>query len=128
MIETARELGDYLIVVVNNDQQAMLKKGKIILDEANRLRLVRALRDVDESMLAIDTNPPVIETLQHIHDMYPGDDLIFANGGDRDGERAIPETQTCKKLGIEMIFGVGSQDVVKRDSSTRINQAIGIED
>lgn len=127
MIEAARQLGDYLIVVVNNDKQALLKKGKIILDEENRLRLIKALRDVDEGILSIDTEPPVIETLKKIRDMYPEDELVFANGGDRDGERAIPETDICHEKGIELVFGVGSHEVVKRDSSTRINQATGNE-
>ena len=47
MIESAAEMGDRLLVIVNNDKQQLLKKGKIILDERNRLRLMRALRQVD---------------------------------------------------------------------------------
>src|SRR5690606_9604415 len=127
MIEAARALGDYLIVVVNNDKQQILKKGKIILDEENRARLMRALRDVDEVVISIDTEPPVIESLKIVRERYPTDDLIFANGGDRDGERVVPETEICKKLEIQMVFGVGSEEVVKRDSSTRINQETGHE-
>ena len=44
MIEGAAKLGDKLIVIVNNDIQQHLKKGKVILDEKNRLRLMRALK------------------------------------------------------------------------------------
>ena len=40
MIEAAAQMGDKLIVIVNNDKQQLLKKGKIILDENNRLRLI----------------------------------------------------------------------------------------
>jgi cytidyltransferase-like protein len=127
MIEAARSMGDYLIVVVNNDKQQMLKKGKIILDEMNRSRLISALRAVDEVVLSVDTEPPVIHTLREIAVKYPNDELIFANGGDRDGFRAVPETEVCDELHIKMVFGVGSSDVVKRDSSTRINQATGHE-
>ena len=36
MIEAASEMGDKLVVIVNNDKQQLLKKGKIILDEMNR--------------------------------------------------------------------------------------------
>lgn len=125
MIEAARKIGDELLVIVNNDVQQVLKKGKVILDEANRMRLITALRDVDETILSIDKDPAQKETLQMIARKHPSDALIFANGGDRDGERAIPETDICKQLGIELVFGVGSHDVVKRDSSTRINQALG---
>ncbi len=55
-------MGDYLIVVVNNDKQQLLKKGKIILDEENRLRLMRALKGVDQVMLSIDEEPPFANT------------------------------------------------------------------
>ncbi len=127
MIEAARSVGDHLIIIVNNDQQQLLKKNKIILDEKNRLRLMSALKVVDEALLALDGDPTVIKTLQHIAEKYPQDEIIFANGGDRDGKRVVPETAVCSDLGIEMVFGVGSDKVVKRDSSTRIDQAIGHE-
>ena len=123
MIEAAAKLGDYLIVIVNNDIQQVLKKDKIILPEENRARLMRALRDVDEVMIATDTDPPVIKTLEAVAEKYPDDELIFANGGDRDSEKVIPETAICRQYGIQMIMGVGGTN--KADSSTRINQALG---
>ena len=123
MIEAASKLGDRLLVVVNNDVQQVIKKDKIILPQQNRYRLITALRDVDEVMLAVDQDPPVIETLRIIAQTHPYDKLIFANGGDRDSEKAIPETEVCKEFGIELVFGVGGTE--KADSSTRINQALG---
>lgn len=123
MIQAAAKLGDRLLVIVNNDVQQILKKDKIILPQENRYRLLTALRDVDEVMLAVDQGPPVIETLEIIAKTHPYDTLIFANGGDRDSEKAIPETVVCREYGIEMVFGVGG--INKADSSTRINQALG---
>ena len=127
MIEDAAKLGDRLIVVVNNDVQQVLKKDKIILSEQNRARLIGALRYVDEVMIAIDRDPTVIRTLKQIAEKYPDDELIFANGGDRDSERAIPETDVCKECNIKLTFGVGFgvRSIEKADSSTRINQALG---
>lgn len=124
MIESARAMGDKLIAIVNNDKQQLLKKGKIILDEKNRLRLMRALRDVDQVVLSIDEDPTQIKTLEMIAIQHPGDELIFANGGDRNSESAIPETEVCKRYNIEMRFDAGEG---KPDSSTRINQATGHE-
>lgn len=131
MIEAAKELGDYLIVSVNNDKQAVLKKGKIILDEQNRLRLIQALRDVDEAILSVDTeDTSQTLTLKMISEKYPLDKLIFANGGDRSEGLALPKNEynMCIDCGIEMVFGIGSHEVEKRDSSTRINQALGVQD
>lgn len=123
MIEAAKEMGDYLIVVVNNDVQQIQKKGKIILNEQNRARVLGALRDVDEVIVTIDQDPTQIQTLGLIADKYPQDELVFANGGDRDSEKAIPEGAVCHERNITMVFGVGGTE--KADSSTRINQALG---
>ena len=123
MIEAAAQLGDRLVVIVNNDIQQVMKKDKIILSEQNRARLLGALRDVDEVVVALDDDPTVIKTLRHIAEKYPDDTLVFANGGDRDSEKAVPETDVCHEYNIEMLFGVGGTE--KADSSTRINQALG---
>ena len=124
MIEAAAAMGDKLIVIVNNDKQQLLKKGKIILNESNRLRLMRALKGVDQVILSIDEDPTQIKSLEMVAGQYPGDQLIFANGGDRDTEKAIPEAEVCKKYNIEMRFDAGEG---KPDSSTRINKATGQE-
>jgi len=130
MIEAARKIGDYLIVIVNNDVQQIEKKGKIILDEQNRARLMGALRDVDEVVIGIDPaggHWPSTKTLEMVADKYPNDELIFCNGGDRPDPDALPgpEAEMCRQKGIEMVFGVGGDS--KADSSTRINQAVGHE-
>lgn len=130
MIEAARDLGDYLIVVVNNDNAQILKKGKVILDEQNRSRLIQSLRLVDDVILSVDEDLGQAKTLRKIRELYPDDELIFANGGDRDpNKHALPENemQACVDCHIKTVFGVGSTEVEKRDSSTRINQALGHE-
>ncbi len=125
MIEEGAKMGDKLVVIVNNDAQQLLKKGKIILDEKNRLRLISALRYVDDAVLSIDQDPPVIETIRVLAKEHPNDELIFANGGDRSAPENVPETGVCEEFGIQMVYGVGGTR--KADSSTRINQATGHE-
>lgn len=124
MIEAARAMADKLIVIVNNDKQQLLKKGKVILDEKNRLRLLRALKGVDQVVLSIDDDATQIKSLELVAKQHPGDELLFANGGDRDSEKAIPEAAVCHQYNIEMRFDAGEG---KPDSSTRINQATGHE-
>ena len=131
LIESAATLGDWLIVIVNNDAQQIEKKGKIILDEANRARLMRALRPVNEVIIGIDpagNHWPSTKTLELVADKYPEDELIFANGGDRPDPGALPgpEAEMCRTRGIKMVFGIGGD--TKADSSTRINQALGDEE
>jgi cytidyltransferase-like protein len=129
MIEAAAKMGDHLVVIVNNDKQQMLKKGKIILDEANRLRLMRALKGVDQVILSVDDDPTVRKTVELIANQYPDCKLVFAQGGDRDSDKVNPEAEVCRKHGIDIVYGVGTdvRGLVKPDSSTRINQATGRE-
>ena len=124
-LEAGAALGDRLIAIVNNDAQQILKKGKVILPEKDRLRLVQALSVVDEARIALDSDNSVKETIAAIAIANPDYRLIFGNGGDRNIPSDIPETLVCNELNIEMVFGVGGAS--KKDSSSRINKELGVE-
>ena len=125
-LEEAAAFGDQLLVIVNNNQQQILKKGKLILDEKDRLRIVRALEIVDEAVIAVDDDRSVGETLSMIAKGNPHKKLIFGNGGDRNHKHDSPEKDVCENFGINMIFTFGGTE--KSDSSTRINQELGLEE
>ena len=101
-IELSKKLGDYLIVIINNNDQCVLKKGKPFMDEKDRMEIVRAIRWVDEVFLSIDKDATVCESLESIK---PN---IFTNGGDRHNTE-IPEALVCKKYGIELLDGLGKK-------------------
>tara|TARA_B100000927_G_scaffold96992_1_gene78241 strand:+ start:602 stop:1006 length:405 start_codon:yes stop_codon:yes gene_type:complete len=101
-LELAKKIGDYLIVIVNNDFQASLKKGKSFMNENDRVEIVSALKCVDEVFLSIDKDSSVCKSLEHLK---PD---IFANGGDRKLDE-IPETSVMKKYNIKMVDGLGKK-------------------
>ncbi len=125
LLEAASRLGDKLVVIVNNDHQQRLKKGKVIMNEEERLAVVRALRYVDEAVLAVDRDPSIVQTLERVARAHPGAKMTFANGGDRQSAADVPETSVCERYGIEMLFGVGGNE--KLNSSSNINQLRGEE-
>jgi glycerol-3-phosphate cytidylyltransferase/D-beta-D-heptose 7-phosphate kinase/D-beta-D-heptose 1-phosphate adenosyltransferase len=124
MIEAAAGIGDRLIVIVNNNAQQLAKKGKLIIDEQDRLRLVRALRAVDDAFIAVDQDRTVSKSIRLAATKYPDHRLIFANGGDRQ-PGFVPELAVCEECGVDMVFGVGGD--TKADSSSRINMELGVE-
>ena len=124
-LEAGASLGDRLIVIVNNDLQQKKKKGKVILPQQDRLRIVKALSIVDEACVAIDDDSSVKKTIEFIALKNQQFNLIFANGGDRNQPSDIPEVDVCREHKIQLIFGAGGS--TKRDSSTRINSELGIE-
>ena len=101
-LKMAKELGDYLVVIVNNNHQCKLKKGKPFMDQNDRLEIVKALRFVDEVFLSIDNDRTVCKSLEAVR---PN---IFANGGDR-ATSEVPETPICKKYNIKMVDGLGDK-------------------
>lgn len=101
-LKMAKSLGDKLVVIINSDYQAGLKKGKSFMPEQDRLEIIQALRCVDEVFLSIDKDKSVCKSLEHLK---PD---IFANGGDRSLEE-IPETAVIKKYKIEMVDGLGEK-------------------
>ena len=101
-LQLAKKLGDNLIVIINNNLQAELKKGSTFMDEKDRMEIVSALRCVDEVFLSIDNDKSVCKSLERIK---PD---IFANGGDR-LLNEIPETAVMKKYNIKMVDGLGSK-------------------
>ena len=101
-LQLASKLGDRLIVIVNNNHQAKLKKGEFFMHEKDRIQIVAALRCVDEVFLSIDTDSSVCKSLEAVK---PN---IFANGGDRSLDE-IPEKAVMKKYDIKLVDGLGDK-------------------
>tara|TARA_B100001029_G_C15027425_1_gene434586 strand:- start:279 stop:686 length:408 start_codon:yes stop_codon:yes gene_type:complete len=101
-LELAKALGSKLIVIVNNDHQAKLKKGKSFMSENDRMKIVYSLKCVDEVFLSIDKDKSICQSLKFLS---PD---IFAKGGDR-SKGEIPETKICKELNIKIVDGLGKK-------------------
>ena len=101
-INNAKKLGDWLIVIVNNNKQCVLKKGKHFMDENDRLLIVKNIKAVDEVFLSVDDDKTVCKSLNTVN---PD---VFANGGDRK-KYEIPESKVCRENNIEIIDGLGDK-------------------
>jgi len=125
MIEAGAAAGDELFVIVNNNLQQEMKKGKVIIDEADRLRIVKALRVVDHAMIAVDEDGTVCASLESIADQFPDHHIVFGNGGDdRRNNDEVPESEVCGRRNIDMVFGMGGSN--KADSSSRLIEELGL--
>jgi cytidyltransferase-like protein len=101
-LEKSKKYGDYLFVIVNNDEQTKMKKGKSFMTAIERLKLIRGLKCVDSAIISIDKDRTVRESLRAI---CPD---VFTNGGDQNNN-TIPEKEICNELDIELIDGCGDK-------------------
>jgi mannose-6-phosphate isomerase-like protein (cupin superfamily) len=79
-----------------------------------RVAVIENLRMVDRCILFNDDDGSGIEAIRAVQSMYPNDEIIFANGGDRTAVN-IPE-MTVQDVIFK--FGVGGED--KKNSSSWI--------
>ena len=100
----SKEIADKLMVIVNNDDQAKLKKGKHFMPADERIKILQELKCVDYVVKSIDIDRTVCKTIE-ILDPKPD---YFCNGGDQNNH-SIPEAEICKKLGIELRDGFGDK-------------------
>lgn len=104
LLKEARMYGDYLVVIVNNDEQVKLKGSKPFMNEKERMEIVKAIKYVDRVILSIDTDRTIRKTLARLNPQ------VFIKGGDSTPENT-PELSLCEELGINIIFNVGGDKI-----------------
>lgn len=112
--KAAKALGNKLIVGVNSDNWLMNKKDRPFMPYEERANIVRNLKFVDEVIAFDDQDGTAIQAIRKVKANYPNENIIFANGGDRN-EDNIPEME---ERDVTFIFGVGGSE--KKNSSSWI--------
>jgi D-beta-D-heptose 7-phosphate kinase/D-beta-D-heptose 1-phosphate adenosyltransferase len=121
MFNEAKKLGDKLVVIINNDNWLMKKKGKIFMPQEERAEIIKSIKSVDDVLLT--RHLPGTEDMSVSNALKELKPDIFANGGDRDEKNAADpksslyaDINTCKEIGCEMIFNVGQGGKVQSSS------------
>jgi len=110
--KAARQLGDKLIVGLNSDAWLTRKKGQPFMPITERIAIIDHLTMVDHCILFDDADGSSIEAIRNVQMMYPNDEIIFANGGDRTAVN-IPE-MVCKDVVFK--FGIGGNSKINSSS------------
>lgn len=100
----SKKIGSKLMVIVNNDDQAKLKKGKSFMQCDERIKIIEEFKCVDYVIKSIDTDRTVCETLRTVEPKPH----YFCNGGDQNNN-TIPEGPICTERGIELRDGFGDK-------------------
>lgn len=113
--KAAKNLGDKLIVALNSDDWLINKKGKFFMPFNERKTIIENFSFVDSVIdFKDDEKGSATNALIKVKEMYPNDDIAFANGGDRN-KGNISEMSV---EGVEFLFSVGGDE--KKNSSSWI--------
>ncbi|MBS3085496.1 adenylyltransferase/cytidyltransferase family protein [Candidatus Pacearchaeota archaeon] len=104
-----------LIAIINNDNQAKLKKGKPFMPQNERIEIIKALKLVDEVVLSIDEDRTVSKTLEMVKP-----DIFACSFRKHD---RIPEQEVCERFNIKIVDSLGE----KLQSSSTLTGLMPIE-
>ena len=125
-LEDAKRLGDILVVALNSDDWLIKKKGKFFMPFHERKTILESMRVVNHVIDFIDDNKgSCINGLKKVISMYPDDEIIFANGGDRNKEN-IPE-MALKILHLNLELGVMIKKILRVGFLKIFNMILKIE-
>lgn len=111
--QEAKKRGDKLIVALNSDSWLKKKKNKYLLPFKERKCIIENLNFVDEVIgFEDDDIGSCINALKLVKNMFPNDEIYFANGGDRTNSN-IPEMSLND---INFIFGIGGDNKINSSS------------
>ena len=110
----AKRLGDKLVVGVNSDEWLTRKKGKPFMPLQERLLIVQSIRYVDYTMRFLDDDDSARNLIKNVKLMWPSEEIIFANGGDRNESN----NRESDVEGVVFEYGVGGCH--KMNSSSEI--------
>jgi len=110
--QAAKKLGNKLIVGLNSDEWLTRKKGRPFMPMSERFALVSALSIVDEVVVYNDDDNSSCDAIRLLKTRYPGDQIVFANGGDRTRDN-IPEMIFDD---VEFVFGIGGENKINSSS------------
>ena len=114
LLKEAKNLGHALAVGLNSDEWLRRKKGHEFMPWSERSAIIENLKMVDIVFSFDDSDGSAIDAIKRVKEVYPEDEIIFANGGDRTKDN-IPEMVFED---VEFVFGIGGED--KKNSSSWI--------
>lgn len=116
-INSAAKLGK-VVVGLNSDSWLTNKKGKPFMPFDERYAVLSNLKNVEMVIDYDDSDGSSCEAISKVKLLYPDNNIIFANGGDRTLTN-IPELEKFKNdQQISFKFGIGGEN--KKNSSSWI--------
>jgi cytidyltransferase-like protein len=121
LFNEAKKLGDKLVVILNNDNWLMKKKGFVFMSEKERKEVIEGLRAVDKVVLTKHSkNPSDMSVSRSLLEVRPD---IFANGGDRNKKNAADprsslykDISACGKIEARIVYNVGKGGKIQSSS------------
>ena len=127
MFRDATRLSNKIILLLNNDEWLIKKKGKPFMNENQRKEILEEFTSISEVIIQSSSEKSSSRAIEEFVKNNPGKSICYCNGGDRSNIENIREAKVCKRLGVNLEFGVGGEEKVESSSQLTKNYLGNVE-
>lgn len=127
MFQDANKLADKVIILLNNDNWLIKKKGKPFMNQNQRKEILEEFKSISEVIIQTSSEPSSSEAIEEFVKKNPNKSICYCNGGDRSNIKNIRESNICKKLKVNLEFGIGGEKKIESSSDLTKNYLGDIE-
>lgn len=127
MFQDAKLISKKVVLLLNNDEWLIKKKGKPFMSENQRKAILSEFKSISEVIIQTSSEPSSSSAIEEFVKKNPLKSICYCNGGDRSDTKSIREYDICKKLGVDLQFGIGGNDKIESSSDLTKNYLGEIE-
>jgi len=128
MLQDAKKLSNKVIVLLNNDEWLIKKKGKPFMNETQRKEILDEFKSVSKVIIQKFSDKSSAIAIEEFVLNNPNKTICYCNGGDRSNIKNIREAEVCKKLKVHLEFDVGGKEKIESSSELTKNYLGNVED
>ena len=128
MFQDAKNLSENVIVLLNNDEWLIKKKGKPFMNEDQRKEILDEFKSISKVIIQTANDKSSSQAIEEFVQNNPDKTICYCNGGDRSNIRNIREAEVCKKLGVTLEFGIGGDKKIESSSQLTKNYLGNVEE
>jgi len=115
LFRDAKSFGNELVVILNNDNWLMKKKGFVFIPQQERKEIIEGIKWVDRVVFTKHgPSPKDMSVCKELRKLKPD---FFANGGDRLRNNVpLPEVSACKEINCSVVFDIGRGGKIQSSS------------
>ena len=128
MFKDAKKLSNKVIVLLNNDDWLIKKKGKPFMNQNQRKEILEEFNSITKVIIQRSSEKSSSSAIEEFVKKNPNKSICYCNGGDRSNIDNIRESEICKKLKVNLEFGIGGENKIESSSNLTKNYLGDIEE
>ena len=128
MFQDAKKLSNNVVLLLNNDEWLIKKKGKPFMNENQRKEILDEFKSITEVIIQTSSDKSSSSAIEEFVKNNPNKNICYCNGGDRNNIQNILEADICKKLNVSLEFGIGGEEKVESSSQLTKNYLGNVEE